>query len=344
LNEPVSQLQAAVERVDGRLGSAAELARTLEQSLNELRRESREGTALLDQRLREQGERIQEGRQAVGQVLEELKRMRRPFQGVLASGLALQDSEPEPNLLQYLAGEVSARTAVDVGANEGRFAERLYEVGLRVVAMEPGPEAHARLLERAASREGFQVVACAAGAYDGEGQLRTVVDTTEDQRYAEQVSLYASLAPHELVDGLAFQGGTPVRVRRLSSLAEEGLIPRDIGILKIDTEGCDLDVIEGLGTLRPEVVQVEFWDPEFVFARTGARNAVGQTAPALRALGYGRHIVIARMPAGQVVHYCNLPVSIPGTWGNAIFFREEAPFQAAKRWCEATITPAYLYR
>lgn len=288
---------------------------------------------------------VREGFAAQIQAMEGIcQQALKPLRAVPAGGLPDEDLEPEPQLLQFLAAELCSPCAVDVGANEGRISVRLNDAGLDVFALEPGPEAFARLQSNLSARPGCRPMQYAAGSFDGEAELHLVADTTADQRYASGLSLYSSLSRHALVEGLAFAQSVRVPVRRLDSLAAEGQIPSEIGILKIDAEGSDLDVIEGVGELRPEIVQVEFWDPAFVFGAGDARNALALTVPALRAMGYRRHIVIGRMPGGPVVYYCNLPVSIPNTWGNAIFFREEASFQAARRWCESSITPAYLYR
>ena len=46
-----------------------------------------------------------------------------------------------------------------------------------------------------------------------------------------------------------------------------------IDFLKVDTEGFDLEVIKGLGNVRPAIVQIEFWGDEFIFIRTEKNRA-----------------------------------------------------------------------
>jgi FkbM family methyltransferase len=270
--------------------------------------------------------------------------VRKPNKGICVPGLAQEDAEPEPSLLQHVTTELASMTAVDVGANSGGFTRRLLDAGCEVYAVEPAPEPFQELQTRFGGQPGFHALAYAIGAIDGEAELNYAVDVTEDKRYSGNLSLFSSLTRHSMVEGMEFSGAVKVETRRLDTLVRQGLLPAEPGILKIDTEGCDLDVINGMGPMKPEIVQVEFWDQEFVFGKAGARNWLSQTVPALRTLGYPRHLVIARPAAGPVLYYANLPVSIPGSWGNAIFFRQEASFQAARRWCENVLTPAYLYR
>ena len=244
---------------------------------------------------------------------------------------------PEISLLQYVSSYIDNRTAVDVGAHVGDVADRLLDSGCHVYAFEPFPASFAALQDRLGGRADFTASPVAIGAVDGEGQLNIAAATTEAEGLDS--SLFHSLIDHPLGTSVQFADAVPVQVRSLASLRQTGEIPQQIGLLKIDAEGADLEVIKGLGEPDIPVVMTEYWDSEHAFGK-GAHGHLAPTVELMRSLGYVWHVVIYHIDEKETIsYYFNHAHTMPGSWGNAIFFKERALFARAAQWCEAALRP-----
>jgi hypothetical protein len=144
-------------------------------------------------------------------------------------------------------------------------------------------------------------------------------------------------------EGLAFVQRISVSVKRLADLHQEGLVPSDIGLVKIDTEGFDLEVIQGMGDYRYPVVAAEFWDAEIPFGTEGMLYTMQNMVSEMRQRSYPWYIVIYRL-WGQphTAFFCNHDRSVPGSWGNIIFFRDRETFSEAQKWCSAALPRTYF--
>jgi hypothetical protein len=137
-----------------------------------------------------------------------------------------------------------------------------------------------------------------------------------------------------------------VPVRTVSSLVSEGALPPDIGILKIDTEGFDLEVIRGLETHAPTVVLTEFWGEDFLFARhqTGSSRPVSATdiIAEMRQRKYHWHLIFFRIEGEYVIRLASSFANAPRkAWGNIVFFCNYQIFQEAFTWCRAALPRMY---
>jgi FkbM family methyltransferase len=199
-------------------------------------------------------------------------------------GNLLLDGYWEIWLTQFMARTVAAgATVVDVGANYGYYSLLLADlVGPEghVFAIEPNPEA-AGLLRRSLGLNGFtgqtSVHQLAAGASDG-GTASLFVPEGEPKNAA-----IAAAAPA--------QGGRSheVAVRTLDSL----LAGRRIDFLKIDAEGAEQGIVEGMERIfadqRPAMVlefnAARYADPEAFLQRLlriyGVLRHVGYDGSAL---------------------------------------------------------------
>jgi FkbM family methyltransferase len=153
----------------------------------------------------------------------------------------------EPYLLQLLpAYDLAGKVAIDVGACFGTYTLALSDlVGVsgRVISVEPGPE-QLRFLERNVAQNGIENVTIVRAALAG---------TSSNARFDRDP---LNIGCGRLVDG----DGTEVQVVTLDSLT--AAIPAGtVGFVKIDVEGQELQVLEGMSeTLRrnPDVIlQVE---------------------------------------------------------------------------------------
>jgi FkbM family methyltransferase len=172
----------------------------------------------------------------------------------------------EPRETRYLTTLLQAgQTFVDVGANVGYFslfAAHLVGPGGTVIAVEPEPR-NLDLLQRNIARNGVETVRVLPfAAAAAEGTMSLALD--EENRGA-----------HRLVASDDPQAGPCVRCVRL-----DDVLPERVDLIKIDAQGYDHEVIEGLertlaanpkATLLVELSRFELArrgiDPETVFAR-----------------------------------------------------------------------------
>jgi FkbM family methyltransferase len=245
--------------------------------------------------------------------------------------------EPELDLMAGLAELVSPRVAFDVGAHHGIFSEVLLAAGFEVHALEPSPGVFKELVRRLGSRAGFKAHQVAAGSAEGEAELGLVTDPTGN--YGDPTR-YGSIADLPLAPGLVRSGSVKVRVRRLDDLVRDlGITPPSI--IKVDAEGTDLEVMRGLGALRPAVLQVEFWDETVPLSSPGATNRVPELAAQARLQGLPWSLVVFRQwGSDRIAFYANRGASPERSWGNAFFFADQAIFQRAHQLLVAALPEA----
>ncbi len=147
-------------------------------------------------------------------------------------------------------------TVVDVGANEGDYSSAAFEANknARVFAFEPHPETYKRLSSRLSSTQNFSATNAACGSVSGNF---TLYDHAEDSGTG-----HASL--HRGVIERIHAGESNQHLVTVTTLdhfaAERGI--NLIHLLKIDTEGNELDVLKGAAGLlregRIRAIQFEF--------------------------------------------------------------------------------------
>ena len=150
-----------------------------------------------------------------------------------------------------------ARTVVDVGANDGFYSSNSYPFiarGWQALLIEPHPAAFQKAKQLHRKRK--QVILLNAACSDRDGEL-------ELQTYAEDDGgSHSSLG--ESAGGIQDTTRAPaesfhVKVHRLETLLDDFHLPRDFGLLTIDTEGHDFQVLRGanLTRYRPRVIITE---------------------------------------------------------------------------------------
>jgi FkbM family methyltransferase len=169
----------------------------------------------------------------------------------------------------------------DVGANVGYYTRKFAEAvgpGGRVVAFEPFPATIARLRAEVAGLQTVKVLPIALGAQSSTMTMRGGAD-----------SLGAT--SRIVCDGPA-EAGTEVEITTGDAViaCELSEIPT---VAKIDTEGFELDVLQGMQkllstlTLRAVFVEVHF----SLLADRGLANAPGEIERLLKAAEFGVHWV-----------------------------------------------------
>lgn len=251
-------------------------------------------------------------------------------------------ANPELGLMEFLYSHLPGRKALDIGAHSGEVSGYLLQAGYEVTAFEPCPESYARLMVRLGHVPGFRAFQIALGDSSGEALLHVAQDSTPSGVY-DDASVFNSLAPHPMPEGLAFTQTIPVQTRRLADLHKEGLIPEGVSLVKIDTEGNDLEVIRGMGAWRYPVVLAEFWDAALPFASPGSVYQLGNIAQEMRSRDYFWFIVIYRIWGQEHTgFFCNHCRSVPMSWGNVVFFRNREIFEQAQHWCAAVLPRTYF--
>jgi FkbM family methyltransferase len=148
---------------------------------------------------------------------------------------AVRFGEPEIRLLQYLVDP--RRTALDIGAAEGVYAFFLQRLALHCIAFEPNPSSHLGLKRALPEVEIHQA---AVSAEDGDATLR--IPVVKGGPYTgwgtiEPKNQFPEFPPHT------------VEETRVRTVRPDRLALGDIGFIKIDVEGHELDVLAGLSGL-----------------------------------------------------------------------------------------------
>ena len=242
----------------------------------------------------------------------------------------LYAQETEFKILSILLPYLKNRTFIDIGAEKGSFAKQLMETGFRGTLFEPCPKHHKDLIQLT-ENSGSVFFDFAIDIKDREASLHIAVD-----EHGEPLDYYHSL--HYLPDDLRVnhQKEIPVHCRSLESLLNEGVIRKDIGILKIDTEGNDLQVIQGMAGVLPQVLICEFFT-QGLYAGWSSAAPEGLIAAVKNALGYDHYMAVKRLDNVELVSF-GPAVFLEKQWGNLIFIHNELYQTAFKELQQAVIS------
>ncbi|CAN5889931.1 hypothetical protein BH11VER1_BH11VER1_00420 [soil metagenome] len=229
-----------------------------------------------------------------------------------AEGSYEQDTDMA--LLKALARHVRKKTFIDVGAEKGSFSQELINLGFSGTLFEPFP-AHQVALEKLVAGKSSHVFQMAIDETDHEGRLHIAVDEK-----GMPMDYFHSLNRDESNPHARHASSISVTCRSLGSLTKEGIIAAEVGILKIDTEGNDLKVIRGMGSLTADVLFCEFVTPSLYPSwECSFPDALMEAA---RRIGYEECIAVKRFGAQEMVSV-NPAKFVDGQWGNLIFTSRE---------------------
>jgi FkbM family methyltransferase len=229
----------------------------------------------------------------------------------------IYDQGAELDLLAALVPHLRERSLVDVGPEHGALAAALREAGFGPVwALEPFPGSIDRLRARFGSDPDVHLLEVAAAEHDGTSELHLAVDPEGATKDA-----FHSLHPTPPSADLRWDGSVPVTTRSLASLAEAGEIPRHIGLLKIDAEGSDAEILRGASGLEAELVMVEFWG--YI---PGSSGECPYTLDELRGLvaplGLSRFLFVRHGPRHVSIGRWDEADAATGEWGNLVFMAD----------------------
>lgn len=146
-----------------------------------------------------------------------------------------------PDMWTWLRSSGGIRTIVDIGANNGDFAEYLasYFDARRTLAIEPLPSLTAKIRDRSKTIRNLTVFECALADYDG----RT---TLFENAYAPASSLLqvSRLSMQEFPQTAGLQKEIGVEVHRLDDLIDPNELEESV-LIKVDVQGLEDKVIRG---------------------------------------------------------------------------------------------------
>lgn len=133
----------------------------------------------------------------------------------------------------------SGMTSIDLGANVGRYTLLMAKHASEVIAFEPDPWTCARLRSEVAHLKNVKIVEAAAGVEDSQCKLYRHANFEDDPTGNCESSSMFSNKVNVTTDGAV----DIVQVNFIRYLKE---LDCDIGVLKIDIEGAEVDLLEGL--------------------------------------------------------------------------------------------------
>lgn len=145
---------------------------------------------------------------------------------------------------------------LDVGANTGQFALSLRHAGYqgRLVSFEPLLAAHAQLVKTCKNENLWNAYPrIAVGDHEGEIELNVSANSFSSSAL-DMLDRHESAAP-----GSKYVGSERVRLSRLDVLARDYLEPNTVPFVKIDTQGYEDRVLDGMAGILDIVrgVQIE---------------------------------------------------------------------------------------
>jgi FkbM family methyltransferase len=228
------------------------------------------------------------------------------------SQATLYAQETEFAVLAALLPALRSKTFLDIGAEKGSFGKFLLDRGLKGSMFEPFP-GHQPALQTLAAATGATFFPYAVDREDRAAQFHIACD-----EQGRTVDYYHSLHKIDQDTRVRHQKAIDVQCRSLASLAAAGEIPLEIGILKTDTEGNDLAVMQGMGPVQAEVLICEFFT-EGLYEGWAEAHPRGLIARAEQ-LGFSQYIAIKRWEGNELASL-KPAVFLPKQWGNLIFIR-----------------------
>lgn len=147
-------------------------------------------------------------------------------------------------------------TCIDLGANVGEYTRKMASVAKRVIAFEPDPWTLSVLQENVADLDNVTIEGVAAGTHEGRVLLYRHAQFEESPAlYSESSSLVAGKR------NISEEGA--VEVRQIDFIDYLERLDDDIGIIKMDIEGAEVDLLEALLD-RPDITK----RIHYIFAET----------------------------------------------------------------------------
>lgn len=148
-----------------------------------------------------------------------------------------------PEALRHSRG----MTCIDLGANVGEYTRKMASVAKQVIAFEPDPWTLGVLQANVADLENVRIENVAAGTHEERVLLYRHTQFQENPvLHSESSSLIARKF------NVSKEGA--VEVRQIDFIAYLERLNEDIGIIKVDIEGAEVDLLEALLD-RPDIMK-----------------------------------------------------------------------------------------
>jgi len=176
----------------------------------------------------------------------------------MKKNLCLYEQETDIEIIEALFPLLNSKEFLDIGAEKGSFTEQLLKVGFTAAYLfEPLPS-HQKILQTVYGNN--LKVKIYNYAIDNEDKQSEFNIAYNDE--GAELNYFHSLNKIDSHEYFKHSKTIPIQCRTLKSLAEHGEIPKNISLIKIDTEGNDLNVLEGMGSIKPDILITEFVPPD----------------------------------------------------------------------------------
>jgi FkbM family methyltransferase len=168
----------------------------------------------------------------------------------------LETANIEQQVLINIVRITGANVVLDVGANTGQYGDLLFETGFdgTLVSFEAIPSVHERLSEHASKykRKQWLVAPCAVlGSKRGRIEFNIAANTASSS-VLPMLNAHLDAAPES-----KYVDRQTVNVERLDELALEYIPPAGVLLVKVDTQGYELEVLRGATGLLHRVVAIQ---------------------------------------------------------------------------------------
>jgi FkbM family methyltransferase len=190
---------------------------------------------------------------------------------------------------------------LDVGANVGQTVDLMLKLfpNAKILAFEPASESFTALTAHYGDRC-QRILKIALGDEDG---VQTFTKYSSPE-YSSLHAFHPDASQHEGIANIQVVGSEEVTVRTLESLWPELGVPR-IDLLKIDTQGHDLAVLRGAGSLlRSGLIGAVLVEVIFLNMYSGEGSWL-QISHTLESAGYRVVDFYEKHRAGHLLSWCN---------------------------------------
>ncbi len=225
-------------------------------------------------------------------------------------------------LLEQLREAIPTRVMIDVGAHHGHTLAPFLEAGWQVYAFEPIAANRAVMQRRWPNCP--RLILRPEAVSDSSGTRTMHLALRDDGTLHDYHHSLEDIGDHP-----QFQKGptVPVPAVSLNDLAARGELPRQVGFLKIDTEGHDAAVLRGASEIAATVVCVEFWCDGLFGGR--CPSPPEQMVALMATRGYSSYLAVIHDGPRTRYQWSFLQGLTPTSWGNLFFFHETEPAVAA---------------
>jgi FkbM family methyltransferase len=161
----------------------------------------------------------------------------------------------EPYVLKNILNATGASIVLDVGANIGQYGDALLREGFNgtLVSFEAIPDVHGQLLEHAKRRSRSWLVAPCAALGSSNGQIEiNIAGNSVSSSILPMTSTHLDAAPQS-----RYVQKQIVNIARLDEIAEPLIPANGTMLIKVDTQGYEMEVLKGATGLLERTVALQ---------------------------------------------------------------------------------------